>query len=458
MIKSKKFVTMIGVFALLLTFAVFLGQAAALEPDARVLPRAVSISPNEVDTSSIQVKVTKFWLSDEKWGETKITKVRPGEWIYGVYNTILSGEGTILDREYAIDMYGFSYTLSGYWAPQTLLFSWGFQIPMDRAKNNDKPIFYHSVWASGGNWVVKKKTFTVLRDGYVNANRAYMETMTPELKTQILTNVGAAGNYLKYSPLLYKTTFKKSSPNAASFLNDLIKRRPTAALVHSHGSSVYGGIIMLKDETWFDATALAASGFKAPPGLFYAAVCEGAASSTLGNAFITAGYTAFIGYTVSVYTTRNADFYEYFFDLATYPDVSVASALASTISWANGKGWTDVATAKIIGSGANLYLGGKTTTMTAQKDEMESPTPVQVTGWRDVAAAEMTVAESEALNIADQVDEVRALKDKYGDALTTGIEVFPNVNRVSYKLGNRFLFGVDIDKVTGIVVDQGPLD
>jgi hypothetical protein len=215
---------------------------------------------------------------------------------------------------------------------------------------------------------------------------------------------------------------------------------------------------MLKDETWFDATALAASGFKAPPGLFYAAVCEGAASSTLGNAFITAGYTAFIGYTVSVYTTRNADFYEYFFDLATYPDVSVASALASTISWANGKGWTDVATAKIIGSGANLYLGGKTTTMTAQKDEMESPTPVQVTGWRDVAAAEMTVAESEALNIADQVDEVRALKDKYGDALTTGIEVFPNVNRVSYKLGNRFLFGVDIDKVTGIVVDQGPLD
>jgi hypothetical protein len=287
--------------------------------------------------------------------------------------------------------------------------------------------------------------------------------MTAALKTKIISNCGVVRNKLIASALKYNTTYYAYSASASTFLTSLKARRPNAVLIHSHGAGTAdGGRIYLKDNSYVSAANLAASGFKAPAGLFYAAVCEGAKYTGLGNAFITAGFKAFIGYRVSVYTARNTQFYKYFFTKATQPNVTVSSALATTKAWANAKSpaWTDVATARIIGSGSVVYLGGKTTTSTVSTDEAGEDMAPAVVGWREVDSFVMGAAETMAVDKAGALYEVQALKSQYGSDLLVGIEDHPEVYRVAYKDKTRgiFLYGVDVDKATGNIVFHGDLD
>lgn len=82
----------------------------------------------------------------------------------------------------------------------------------------------------------------------------------------------------------------------------------------------------------------------------------------------------------------------------------------------------------------------------------------QITPWRDITTYELTEAEQRAVKMADEVDEVKALRKRYEGDLITGIEIFPDVYRVSYKVGDLFLYAVDVHKVTGKIVYKGSLD
>ncbi len=442
------------------------GPVFADEPltDAKILslgPEEGAKSLGPVDASTTpKLSFKSTYLSSVQFGTSKqkISSVRPGEYIYGVYDVKLAGQSTNLDRYYSIDKYSYNTGFSSVYNVGLMQFSWGWQIPANIAKNNDKPVLFAQFSATNGNTIKKSMSFSVKRDGISNSNRAYMNPMDKVLKAQIINNCKAVDTDLKKtSSLKFNSHYQSNSASATAFLKNLKSWRPNAVLIHSHGS---GDTILLKDESYIDATSLAASGFTAPAGLFYAAVCEGALTSALGDAFVAAGYNAFIGYTVSVYTTRNADFYKYFFDLAVQPDVSVATALSDTIAWANGQGWDDVATATIIGDGSAVYLGGTTgdgasekeTTVTTEK------TALQVEKWKPFVAAEATVAMKNAVMEADEIEEVKNLKEEYGADLVTGVQTFPNVYRVSYKLKNVYYYGVDVDKTTGKVVYQGTMD
>jgi len=80
------------------------------------------------------------------------------------------------------------------------------------------------------------------------------------------------------------------------------------------------------------------------------------------------------------------------------------------------------------------------------------------TQWRDISSHDLNPAERQAVAAADQIPEVKQLRQEHGPALRTGIESLPEVYRVSYRLGDIFLYGVDVDKASGQVVSHGTLD
>ena len=298
------------------------------------------------------------YCSDRLWGTShggKIIKtIRPGEKIYGVFNATLSGAETTVNRTYKIDKYpGLLAKESEHEYLGESTYSWGFEIPDDKAAHGDVPKFSCLLKAEGGNILYKAMKFTVIRKGIVNSTRAYQKPMGAATKAKILADVPASGLMLVNSPLKFDTYNYEYSPTAASFITSLQRHRPNATLIHAHGSSENGGKIFLRDDSFVDQTKVYQSfagdndKYRFPSGLFYAAVCEGATYTTLGGAFINVGVKAFIGYQVSVYTQRNAEFYKRFFTQATKPNVSVAAALENTKNWALARDpqWTDVATA-----------------------------------------------------------------------------------------------------------------
>jgi hypothetical protein len=303
--------------------------------------------------------------------------------------------------------------------------------------------------------------------GIVNSSRAFETPMDADTKTTILIQTKTVQTKLQRSASKYRTFYYPSSASADAFISSLQTRLPSATLIHSHGNSSDGGRIYLVDDSYVNAagvTEALTGASKIPGGLFYAAICEGAAQNTLGNAFVNAGYQAYIGYTVSVYTDRNAAFYAYFFTKATVPDVSVKDALAETVTWALAQEppWTDVATATIIGDGTVVYLGGATqdTTFSGRESTQIENVTVPFIGWRDASDMVLNNYEMDAVQTADEVPKAQALKDKYGDNLATGVEDLATVTRVSYKnkATGLFLYGVDVDKATGQIVAQGKLD
>ena len=411
-------------------------------------------------TDGAKIQVLQNWLSDVPYDYDCVAEVRPGEPIYGCYRTFLNNPATV-KRVYKIGKYNLKEKFNSGLGEGNSGFSWGFVIPNETAKNGDTPTFSCTFTVEGGNKITKNMTFRVRRDGIFNSNRAYMEPMDPETKAIIIERIKDAQGYMKNCDLEYNAELVQYSESNGQFMQDLNIWRPSVVLIHSHGNAVDGGRIYLRDDSYINATNLASSDFTAPAGLFYAAVCEGAVADTLGNAFVNAGYEAYIGYTVSVYTTRNANFYRYFFKKAKNLDRSVATALSQTVAWAASKGWTDVATARIIGDGSNLYLGGTSADSLAQAGEapMEfKPMSTVIAPWRDISTMVLTEAESRAVETANQRIAVEELMAVSGADLVTGLEEFTNVYRVGYKRGDRFVYGVDVDKETGAVVYEGPLD
>ncbi len=69
--------------------------------------------------------------------------------------------------------------------------------------------------------------------------------------------------------------------------------------------------------------------------------------------------------------------------------------------------------------------------------------------------------EKELIEIANELSSVQELKDKQGSSIEVGIEEFPSYYRVFYKEGGDFgiyLYGVDIDKNSMEVIEEGFLD
>jgi hypothetical protein len=459
--------TMLVVTALLaFAYTAFAGEETELfQPTdyklMAVLPEMRSAAP--------VVTITSGWLSKKKDGSDIIDSIRPGETIYGFFKATLSKDSATLYRTYEIGMYdGLKKELANTFFKGSYKFSWGFVIPDDQAADGDAPTFYFKLKAVNGNTVASSLPFTVVREGIVDATRAYQTPITASVKTKILANVNWVKNLLETSSLKYDTSYYASSASSSAFITALKQHRPNATLIHANGSSVDGGRIILKDNTYINSTKVTSSfsgsgaKSKSPAGLFFAAVSEGAKKSSLGSAFVAAGYTAFIGYQTTVATDRNADFYKYFFEKATQPNVTVSAALNAAKTWALSKNpkWTDVATARIIGSGAKVYLGGKTSATPDQVETEDEEITIPVGDWTDINDMELGHYETLAVQSADQLPEVRGLKMKYGSNLAVGIEDLANIYRVAYKDEARgvFLYGVDLDKTTGQIVDEGPLD
>jgi hypothetical protein len=430
--------------------------------------------------------ITDAYLSDKQFGTSKggkkIDKIRPGETIWGVYNVTASGDCPRLSLAltYKIAKYKQSYYAEpDFPTPVKRLVSWGFEIPDYKAVNGDQATFYFKFNAIGygtigvSNTVSKSLGFTVIRKGIANSTRVYQKDppnepqMTPAQKTQIINNVKAVQSNLQASPLKFDAVYYPSSATATAFLSSLQTLRPNATLIHAHGNSIdLCGRIYLVDNSYVDVIKVQAAftganaKYKLPPGLVYAAVCEGAKYSGLGLFFNIAGCKAFISYTQTVLTMRNTAFYKYFFAKATQPNVTVSAALAAARSWAIDKKWTDVASALIIGDG-KIYLGGKTTTTSAAQEDKEiEAVTLPYTDWRNISKGELANYEMAAVLEAEQLPQVQDLKDKYGANLVTGIEDLVTVYRVAYKDKAKgiFLYGVDVDKNTGKIVDQGELD
>ncbi|MFP3868913.1 MAG: hypothetical protein ACLFUU_12290 [Desulfobacteraceae bacterium] len=95
----------------------------------------------------------------------------------------------------------------------------------------------------------------------------------------------------------------------------------------------------------------------------------------------------------------------------------------------------------------------------AQQDHKGEQTMTsEGTQWQDISTQELTPAERQAVAVAEQIPEVKQLRQEHGEALRTGIETLPQVYRVNYRSGDIFLYGVDVDKATGQVVGHGTLD
>lgn len=312
-----------------------------------------------------------------------------------------------------------------------------------------------------GSYTLTVETPYQQLSAYVNSTRAYQKKMNWLLKSIIISSCKKVKKYLKKSDLEFKVDYVHKS-TASQFLDYLEQFQPYAVLVQAHGISGGGGTILFKKNSFVNSLSLEYSDVQVPGGAFYAAVCEGAMHDTLGNGFISCGYDAFIGYPVTVFTRRNAKFYRYFFKLATKPDRSVSSALAETKTWAMSKGWYDEASARIIGRGDVVYLGGKTTDG-PREDKVDIEVlnmTMLINKWEDITSYQLTDAQDNAVQVAEDVAEVRKLREEYGADLITGMEEYSYFYRVYYKdrATGIFLYGVDVDKATGKVIFKGELD
>uniref|UniRef100_UPI004057307A hypothetical protein n=1 Tax=Candidatus Electronema sp. TaxID=2698783 RepID=UPI004057307A len=448
---------------------------------ARSAGKAVSLKEQGATaaTDGSSVSYARVWLSSEHGSLVAKTSFWAGDRVCGNHiNRVLYGGATyssiygVHGAIFASDKL-FNNTESG---PGDYRYSWCLDLPLDKAERGPAAFNLRSYRNEQNSALSVNLPFNVLRYGYVNSNRRYMPPISAATSTLIYNSTLSVWRYLTSSTLKYSTILRAYSANALSFLNDLKIYRPSAALIHSHGSSTGGGRIYLKDESYVYAnssTGKPAPSSGTPPavsvpgGLFYAAVCEGATAPTLGNAFLAAGYNAYIGYTVSVYTDRNAQFYTRFFAEAEKPNVTVSTALANTVAWATGQGWSDVATATIIGDGSSLYLGGRYTPVLVPRSEavksVESSTEV-VRHWTDISTIQLTEDERKAvataMAIKDMRDTVSNAKNNTdgGSDAVTGIEQFGNIYRVTVKVGGKFVRGVDIDTASGAIVAEGAMD
>lgn len=389
------------------------------------------------------IRVEKKWLENE-WGRETV-RFRPGELITGIFR-LETGEDLLLEPVFSIEAFDFTYKrIPEVYAAGQWVWDHTFRIPSNRAMDKQRGRFELDMNVNGSP-VRARKYFRIARDGIVNAGRAHMAPMNARVKADIKRACRSVRRMLKRSDLKFDAGYQTRSRKASQFMRTLEKKRPNAFLIHSHGSAEDGGRIYMQDESYIDAATFAGLDFNITSGLFYAAICNGAESETLGRALVDLGFDAFIGYEQTVYTVRNLAFYEYFFEMATQSGISVSEALAAAIAWAQSRGWSDVASAVIIGDGEAVFLGGLNGDEAAIAARATEPMPVRPPAmpWRDVRTLDLTDAQREAVRTADDWQ--------------TGIEVYPEVLRVAYKQGGRFVYGVDVHVTGGNILFQGYLD
>lgn len=188
------------------------------------------------------VAKTSFWAGDRVCGN-HINRV-----LYGgaTYSSIYGMHGAI----FASDKL-FNNTVPG---PGDYQYSWCFTLPLDKAERGPAAFNLRSYRNEQNSALSVNLPFNVLRYGYVNSNRRYMPTMNPSLSTLIYNKTSSVRNYLTSSTLKYNPVYRPYSANAYSFLSDLKLYKPSAALIHSHGSSANGGRIYLQNESYSHST------------------------------------------------------------------------------------------------------------------------------------------------------------------------------------------------------------
>jgi hypothetical protein len=239
------------------------------------------------------------------------------------------------------------------------------------------------------------------------------------------------------------------------FLSYLKTKRPYLVLLHARGAI---GKIYFPDGGFIDSKKITDAQLPSPPGLFFAAASN---SWYLRTSFCNYGsngtYKAYVGFETTLYAKRTVDFYKYFFDQAKTPGVSAKQALDAAKVWALNQEWWDVGYySYIYGSGDSLFLGGPGAGSVPTGSEVADPLPF--TRWRPITAYELTPEERQAVALADRRPMVRKLRKAYGSRLVVGIEIYPTVYRVAYRLKqNGFLYGVDVDRWSGEVQFEGEL-
>ncbi len=460
------------VFAELTNIDDSIEKADSDDSDEILIEQLPSKAGNEQTASTrARVRVNSAHLSDAQHSTSRVTTIRPGETIYGVYRISLLNRSARLNRVYEIPAFKQRREFSAFRSPGNYRYSWGFKVP-DRFAQHNKSYTFRFIINADGNRLVRNRQFKVLRYAIVDSSRAYQSGMNDSLRNNIILSNNAVASSLRNSFLNYNARRFRSSPTANIFLNRLNNLRPNAVLIHAHGNSSDGGRIYFHDpnnnnsKSFLNADSLRKSRFKAPAGLFYAAICSGSKSNLLGDAFIKSGYDAFISYRGTVKTDRNRQFYQRFFRTASLRNVSVADALNRTRNWAILKGWSDVAAVRIIGDGRKVYLGGVTIGRLSSDpsglDVVEYDyEEIEVTPWREISMS-LSDLEAEGITInmvksAENLESIIAFKDKYGGELIAGFEVFPSFYRIAYKVDDIYIYGVDIDKDTGEIIDEGPL-
>jgi len=275
------------------------------------------------------------------------------------------------------------------------------------------------------------------------------------------------------SPLKFGTTQQGSSPSAQAFLNSLKQIQPQVVLVHAKpGTTDLGGLYFL-DNSYLNSTLLHNSGLQVCSGLVFLAAGGLAGngllySAPLAQEFIRCGYNQVISFTDPYpYQYRIAAFYNYFFQQAVVPNVYAETARYKACNWADQKKWYDVRSATSLynsldGTWYYIFLGGGPEPPPQSPGVRPRPGATPATfprrdPWREVTTNLMTHEEMLAVHEAAQVQAVQQLQEKYGSALRTGMVHYPGVYRVVYKVKNTALYGVDLDKDTGRVIDQGEI-
>ena len=318
---------------------------------------------------------------------------------------------------------------------------------------------------------------SIKRTALINATAASQLTDPPTpvgvpTKPIILAQATAVNKSLTGSPLKFGTTQQGSSPSAQAFLNSLKQIQPQVVLVHAKpGTKDLGGLYFL-DGSYLNSSMLHNAGLQVHSGLVFLAAGGLAGNGMLSSAplaqeFIRCGYNEVISFIHPYpYQYRIAAFYNYFFQQAVVPNVMAEVARIKAWQWAGQKKWYDVQAVSLCDPNLNgwqyLYLGG------GPEPPVQSPgvrprfraTPAAAPPrdpWREVTTNLMTHEEMLAVHEAAQVQAVQQLQEKYGSALRTGMVHYPGVYRVVYKVKNTALYGVDLDKDTGRVIDQGEI-
>ncbi len=198
----------------------------------------------------------------------------------------------------------------------------------------------------------------VAYDGMVDRTRTQQEPMSPIVRSYLNARLNEAHNYIAsifWVDGVVDYPYSNSDREFIDRVNSMNSAHTKIVLIHSHGGAsgwwIWGSsYLVFRDGSELHADdvsrRLNSGGY-----FIFAAACHSAEYDDLGNAFLNKGFSAYFGYTDSVYTVHDARFYSAFFDKARHLDVTISEArdYAEQVVLAEFGSNSDVVRNKIIG-------------------------------------------------------------------------------------------------------------